>query len=98
MVIAETTKPLSERDGNQVLQGAFNDVDKTISTNGFLVGKVNHKITRVDTNPIFLTGLQAGDDYSFFDNSVGGPGLLYTLRLIFSDATRGTLVSAERVA
>lgn len=98
MPTPETTKPLSDRDGNQVLQGAFNDVDKTISTNGFLVGKVGHKVTREDTDAQYLTGLEAGDDYSFYDNSTGGPGLLYTLRLIYTDSTKEVLVSAERVA
>lgn len=94
----ETSKLLSDRDSSQTLQGAFNDVDKTISTNGFLVGKVGHKITRNDTNGAFLTGSQVGDDFSFYDDSAEGPGLLYIFRIIYVDSTKASLVSAERVA
>lgn len=90
----ETTKPLSYRDANQTLQGAFNDVDKSLTSAGFLVGKIGHKVTRTDTSGGFLTGSQTGDDYTFYDSSL----LLYTLRIIFTDSSKTIIVSAERVA
>ncbi len=89
--MAHTTKLLSERDANQTLQSAYNDVDATVSVNGFLVGKVGHKI-EVSTS----TTDTAGDTqvFSFFDNGT----LLYELTLIFTDSTQETLLSAERTA
>lgn len=43
--MANTTKPMSEKDFNQVMRSAFNDEDKTLSTSSFVSGKVGHKIT-----------------------------------------------------
>jgi hypothetical protein len=83
----ETTKPLSEKDYSQTLQGAYNDVDKTLSVNGFIVGKVGHRITRSD----YLT---VGDDYSFYD----GATLLYTIRVIYTTSSKSILSSVERIA
>lgn len=85
--MAETTKPLSEKDYSQTLQGAYNDVDKTLSVNGFVVGKVGHKIIRSD----YLT---TGDDYSFYD----GATLLYTIRVIYTTSAKSILSSVERIA
>lgn len=39
-----TSKQMSEKDGMQVLRQSFNDNDATISTSGFLDGKVGHRI------------------------------------------------------
>lgn len=39
-----TSKPMSKRDPGQTLQSAFNDNDATISTSGFIDGKVGHRI------------------------------------------------------
>jgi hypothetical protein len=85
--MSETTKPLSEKDYSQTLQGAYNDVDKTLSVNGFIVGKVGHRITRSDY-------LAIGDDYSFYD----GATLLYTIRVIYTTSSKAILSSVERIA
>lgn len=85
--MADIKKPLSERDANQTLQSAYNLVDATISTNGFLVGKVGNRVVRVLVDPIT-------EYYSFYDQT----SLLYTYRIIYTDATLGTLSSAERIA
>lgn len=85
--MAETTKPLSDRDYAQTLRGSFNDVDKTISVNGFIVGKVGHKILRTD----YLT---TGDDFSFYD----GANLLYTIRVNYTTSSKAILDSVERIA
>ncbi len=84
-------KNLSERDANQTLQSAYNDVDATISVNGFLVGKVGNQITlAVSTTSV------ANDTYtySFFDNST----LLYQIKIIYTDATQSQMISAARIS
>jgi hypothetical protein len=91
--MSETRKPLSERDGNQVLQGAFNDVDKSITVGSFVVGRVGHKISRTNTAGGDLGGASAGDDFAYYDNGV----LLYTIRVLYSDVDKEILLSVERV-
>lgn len=54
-----SSKQLSQKDAGQVLKAAFNDNDMTISTSGFLDGKVGHRIktktvsTVIDENYFF---------------------------------------------
>jgi hypothetical protein len=83
--MANTTKPFSERDGQQTLQASFNDVNSTLEVDGFIVGRVGRRITRTLVNP-------TTEDYSFFDNT----DLLYTIRIVYTDSTRSDLVSVER--
>ncbi len=85
--MAHTTKQLSDRDADQTLQSAYNEVDASITTNGFLIGKVGHKIVRT---------IQSGtvDDYSFYDGSV----LLYTLRITYNNTNHDEMNQSERIA
>jgi hypothetical protein len=85
--MAETTKPLSERDYAQTLRGSFNDSDKSFTVNGFVTAKVGHRIVRTD----YLT---TGDDFSFYD----GVNLLYTIRVSYTDSSKSVLSSVERIA
>lgn len=39
-----SSKQLSQKDAGQVLKAAFNDGDMTISTSGFLDGKIGHRL------------------------------------------------------
>lgn len=55
-----SSKQMSQKDGTQVLRYAFNDNDMTISTSGFLDGKVGH---RLKTKTISATI----DENLFFD-------------------------------
>jgi len=55
-----SSKPLSERDYPQVLQSTYNDNEKTLSINGFVAGKIGHKITITN----FSTTI---DDVRFLD-------------------------------
>lgn len=85
------TKPLSDRDANQTLQSAYNDVDATISVNGFLVGKVGNKIT------LAVTTTNVSNDtytYTFLDNG----NQLYQLQIIYTDNTQSQMISAARIA
>lgn len=89
--MAKTTKSLSERDANQTLQSAFNDVDSSITTAGFLVGKVGHKVTLTISTTTVSNDTQT---YLFLDGATS----LYSLRLIFTDSSYATLISAERIS
>lgn len=89
--MANTTKPASELDYSQTLQEAFNDVDSTISTNGYLVGKVGRKID------VTISTTNIADDtetYAFSENAIP----LYSLRVIYTDGTRTQMLSAERIS
>lgn len=89
--MSKTTKKGTRKDGMQTLQMAFNDVDASITTNGFLVGKIGHKVTLeiVTTNTMSDSEL-----YTFLD----GEELLYQIKLVYTDAGKTQLLSAERVA
>jgi hypothetical protein len=89
--MSETGKTLSERDYQQTLRKAYNDVDATLSVNGFLVGKVGHKVTLTIQTTTIASDTEL---FSFYDNAT----LLYQLKLIYTDGARSVLLSAERVA
>lgn len=55
-----STKRMSEKDFGQILRSAYSDEDKTISTSGFLDGKVGH---RMQTTTVSSTI----DDTRYFD-------------------------------
>jgi hypothetical protein len=89
--MGKTTKRSTRKDGMQTLQMAFNDTDASITTNGFLVGKVGHKVT------LQVTTTSSSNDteiYTFLD----GEQLLYQLTLVYTDSGKTQLVSAERTA
>lgn len=86
-----TTKRLSDRDANQTLQAASIQEDDTLMVNGFLVGKVGR---RVD---VTVTTTTVSNDSQVFAFSESGTAL-YSLKLVFSDATQQTLLSAERIS
>lgn len=89
--MAITQKAPSDLDSSQTLQGAFNDVDSTLSTNGFLVGKVGRKIiVTISTTSI----ANDTETYAFSENGTA----LYSLKLIYTDGSRATLLSAERIS
>lgn len=89
--MSRTTKKGTRKDGMQTLQMAFNDVDASITTNGFLVGKIGHKVT---LEIVTTTLLGDSELYTFLD----GTQLLYQIKLIYTDADKTQLLSAERVA
>jgi hypothetical protein len=89
--MSETQKPLSNRDYQQTLRASFNDSDKTLSVSGFLTGKVGHKVE------LSIATTNVANDTEVFSFSDSGTAL-YTLTIIYTDATRGTLLSAERTA
>lgn len=90
--MSNTSKRLSERDADQTLQSVYNITDASLTTSGFLSAKIGNKITQV----VSTTSI-SGDTstFSFFDQQTT---LLYSLKLIFTDGTQATLLSAERIA
>jgi len=87
----QTNKPLSDRDFQQTLRASFNDVDKSLTTNGFLVGKVGHKITL----SISTTNVASDTEtYAFSDNGTA----LYSITVVYTDGSRSQMLSAERTA
>lgn len=89
--MSNTTKTLSERDYQQTLRHAYNDVDGSITSAGFLVGKVGRKITFTTSTTTVLNDTQ---EISFLENGI----TLYTLKLIYTDSSYATLISGERIA
>lgn len=83
--MANTTKPMSDRDASQTLQKSFNDVNDTLSVDGFVVGKVGRAVQR---NVISATV----DDYEFYE----GATLLYTLRVTYSNSGHDDVNRVER--
>lgn len=89
--MSNTLKGHSEFDNLQTLGQAFNDVDSTLTTNGFLVGLVGRKVTVTISTTTISNDTQS---FAFSENGTA----LYTLKLIFTDATYNQLMSAERTA
>lgn len=82
-----TTKPPTKLDYEQAIQGSFNDMNSTLSVDGFIVGKIGHKIVRSEPSAV-------AEDYEFYDDVT----LLYTIRITYTDALKQTLLSVERIA
>lgn len=90
----KTDKNISVNDASQVLGLAFNPVDDSLTTGGFLVGVVGRTITRTDTSGGNLGGAAAGDDFAYSESG----DALYTIRVLYSDVGKTILLSAARVA
>ena len=86
-----TTKPTSQASAENVLRSAHNQVDASITTNGFLVGKVGHKVTAA-----LSTTTVANDTvtFTFFDGSTQ----LYQLKVVYSTSQTIPFLSAERLS
>lgn len=89
--MAETTKRLSEYDYSQVLQKVMNNEGGTLGVDGFLAGKVGHKITQTVATTSVANDTEI---FRYYDSA----NLLLELTIIYSDGTRATLLSAERTA
>jgi hypothetical protein len=82
--MSDTTKTMSQRDADQTLKSAFNDIDCSYTNSGFLTAKLGRKIE--------IGGASNVETYTFIENGV----TLYVLTLTYSSPTKETLVSAER--
>jgi len=82
-----TSKLKSNLDSGSVLQFAFNENERSISVGSFITAKIGHKIEQVAVN-------STTDDFHYYDSST----LVLTLRIIYTDSTKETLSSVERIA
>jgi hypothetical protein len=85
--MSKTDKLMSDRDFQQTLKLSFNDVDASVTTNGFLIAKVGRKVE------IDVSGGSVAV-YTFKENGV----TLYQYTMTYTDASRSQLISAERTA
>ena len=86
-----TTKQPTKLDYEQSIQGAYNDVNATLSVDGFLTGKVGHKVSLA----LAMTAIPDDTEiYTFEDNGT----ILYQITIIYTDDSRSLMVSAERTA
>ena len=86
-----TLKPLSQKDHEQAIRQEHNDVNGTLSVDGFLVGLVGR---RVDIASSTTTVANDTQTFTFSENGTQ----LYVLQLIYTDGTQSTLMSAARIA
>jgi len=89
--MSNTTKAPSDLDYSQTLQGAYNDVNSTISTDGFLVGKVGRKII------LSISTTSVANDTETYTFSESGTNL-YALKIIYTSGTRDLMISSERIS
>lgn len=86
-----TSKKASELSFENVLRQASNDQTGTIGVGGFITAKVGHRITlAIGTTNI----TNDTETYTYFD----GLTQLLQLELVYTDGSRGTLLSVERIA
>lgn len=88
--MAQTEKRMSERDANQTLQLSYNDLDASITTNGFLIGKVGRKVEVAISTTTVL------DDTITYTFSETGT-TLYAYKIIYTNGGRTQMISAERI-
>ncbi len=88
--MANTSKSLSERDPGQTQQSTYNQETATTSVDGFLAGKVGHKIT------ISITTTNVANDSELITYSDSGSTLM-VIKNVYTDGTRQVLISAERI-
>jgi hypothetical protein len=86
-----TQKPLSHLDYEQTMQSSYNDVNATLSVDGFLTGKVGRKVELAISTTTIANDTET---YSFSESGTA----LYSLRIIYTDGTRALMISAERIS
>lgn len=91
MSSATNSKNMTQKDADQTLRAAYNDVNATVGVDGFLTGAVGRQITQT------IATTTVPDDTLLFDfYEEAGAVHLYQLTLIFTDSTYATLISATR--
>lgn len=86
-----TVKPPSDLDSTQNIQRSYNDVNSTLSVDGFLVGLVGRRVDLTITTTNVASDTEI---YAFSEKGVA----LYTLRIVYTSGTRDTLLFADRTA
>lgn len=86
-----SSKPMSNQDPGETQQYTFNDVDRTTTVNGFLVGLIGR---RIDLAISTTTIANDTETYSFSENG----NALYALKIVYTDGTRTTMLFAQRIS
>jgi hypothetical protein len=86
-----TQKPLSHLDYEQTMQSSYNDVNATLSVDGFLTGKIGRKVELAISTTTIVDDTET---YSFSESGTA----LYSLRIIYTDGSRALMISAERIS
>lgn len=89
--MSNTLKLPTDLDASQSLQNAFNDSDSSFNVGGFLTGIVGRKITLTISTTSISNDTES---YAFSENGKA----LYTFKIIYTDGTRATMLTAERTA
>lgn len=82
---------MSQKDADQVLRQANNDVNATLAVDGFLVGAVGRRVDQT------ISTTTVSGDTSTFVFSENGTNL-YTIKVVYTDGTQTTLLYAVRTA
>jgi hypothetical protein len=91
----KTEKLLSDRDYQQTLRLSFNDVDASLTTNGFLIGKLHRKVEVTITTTTVLDDTAI---YTFKEKQNNMYVTLYQYTIIYTNGGRTQMISAERTA
>lgn len=86
-----TTKSASQASAENVLRSAHNEVDASITTNGFLVGKVGHKVTTTLSTTTIVNDTVT---FTFLD----GATQLYQIKVVYPATQTVDFLSAERTS
>lgn len=89
--MSQINKPMTKRDDEQVLRSVYNDVNATISVDGFLTGKVGNKVEMAISTTNVANDTET---YTYSDNATS----LFAIKIIYTDGTRATMLSAERIS
>jgi hypothetical protein len=91
MSTVTTLKPASDLDSNQNIQRSYNDVNGTLTVDGFLTGLVGRKIALAISTTTITNDTET---YTFSENGTQ----LYVYTVIYTDGTRTVLLTATRTA
>lgn len=86
-----TSKPVSGLDEAQTLRGAYNEVNDTLSVDGYLTGMIGRKVSLAISTTSISNDTET---YTFSENGI----TLYVIKVIYTDGSRGTMISAERIS
>lgn len=89
--MSKSLKPPTDLDFEQAVQHAFIDENDCVSVDGFLTGLVGRKVTLAISTTTIANDTET---YTFSENTV----TLYVIKIIYTDGSRATLLSAERIA
>jgi hypothetical protein len=86
-----TSKPQAQVNQGNAIVGAYNEIDKSLSTAGFLVGVIGRKVV------LTISTTTVANDTETYEHSENGTAL-FSLKVIYTDGARSLMLSAERIS